>query len=126
MRVLVFEAVDTTGDIVQWKHVSECSVIEALRFLQDVAALGYRRQAISSDMDASLTLAIMKVYPEQPYQYCVKHAFLALEVLMGNRTSLALWRRLRRELPTSLKQLPLRKGLNLARASRALIEQWRH
>lgn len=120
-----YEAVDTTGDIIHWTPVSECSVNEAIRFLEEIVALGYPCRAITSDMDVSLTLAIEKVFAEKPHQYCVKHALGALEMLMGYRTSSALRRRLRRELRTSFERLPLRKGLHLARASRAFIDQWR-
>ena len=121
-----YEAVDTTGDIIHWQAVSECSVIEAVRFLEGVVALGYPCQAITSDLDTSLTLAIEKVFAEKPHQYCIKHALGVLEQLMGYRTSSALRRRLRQELRTSFERLPLKKGLFLVKASRNFLEHWHH
>lgn len=121
-----YEAVDTTGDIIHWQAVNECSLNEAIRFLEEVVALGYPCRGITSDLDTSLTLAIERVYAQKPHQYCIKHALGVLELLIGYRTTSALRRRLRQQLRTSFERLPLRKGLHLVRASREFVEQWRH
>lgn len=121
-----YEAVDTTGDVVHWEPVSECSVNEAIRFLEEVVALGYPCRGITSDLDTSLTLAIEKVYAQKPHQYCIKHALGVVELLIGYRTSSARRRHLRKELRASFERLPLKKGVFLARASREFVEQWRH
>ncbi len=121
-----YEAVDTTGDIIHWRPVNECSITEAVGFLEEVVALGYPCRGITSDLDTSLTLAIERVYAKKPHQYCIKHALGVLELLMGYRTRSTLRQRLRRQLRTSFERLPLKKGLYLARASRAFVEQWRH
>jgi transposase-like protein len=119
-----YEAVDTTGDIVHWLPVSECSVSEAVHFLEQVVALGYPCRGITSDLDSSLTLAIERVYAEKPHQYCIKHALGVLELLMGYRTRSALRRRLRQQLRKSFERLPLKKGVYLVRASHDFLEQW--
>jgi transposase-like protein len=119
-----YEAVDTTGDIVHWLPVRECSVSEAVHFLEQVVALGYPCRGITSDLDSSLTLAIESVYAGKPHQYCIKHALGALELLMGYRTRSSLRRRLRQQLRKSFERLPLKKGLYLVRASHDFLHQW--
>jgi transposase-like protein len=121
-----YEAVDSTGGIVHWQPVAECSVNEAIRFLQEVVALGYPCRGITSDLDTTLTLAIERVYAKKPHQYCIKHALGVLEVLIGYRTTSALRRRLRQQLRTSFERLLLKKGLSLAWASKEYVEPWRH
>ena len=55
-----YVAIDTTGDIVHWCPVSGCSVTEATRFLEEVKALSYPCQGITSDLDSSLTLSVFR------------------------------------------------------------------
>jgi transposase-like protein len=120
-----YEAVDSSGDIVHWREVPECSVTEAVKFLEEVKALGYVCRALTSDLDTSLTLAIEKVYPETPHQYCVKHALAVVEKILGYTRSEQRKRQRRGELRTSFQALPSKKGLHLIRASKEFVEKWR-
>jgi len=120
-----YEAVDATGDVVHWRQVAECSVNEAVSFLEEVKALEYECRGISSDLDTSFTLAIGKVYPGKPHQYCIKHALATLEQILGYRRARATKRQLQGQLRTSFERLPLRKGLFLVKASREFLEHWR-
>jgi len=120
-----YEAIDTTGDVVHWRPVTQCSVGEAVTFLEEVQALGYPCRGITSDLDTALTLAIGRVYAKKPHQYCIKHALAILEELLGYPPSQRQRRAQRRELRGQFERLPLRKGLFLVRASREFVEQWR-
>ena len=120
-----YEAIDTTGDVVHWLPVLECSVSEAVKFLEEVKALGYECRGITSDLDTSLTLAIHRVYPKKPHQYCIKHALAVLERILGYYRSQQTGRQLGGQLRTRFERLPLKKGLYLVKASREFVEQWR-
>jgi transposase-like protein len=120
-----YQAIDTTGDVVHWRPVAQCSVSEAVTFLEEVQALGYPCRGITSDLDTALSLAIARVYAKKPHQYCIKHALTILEVLLGYRTSQRQHRAQRRQLRRQFERLPLRQGLFLVRASREFVEQWR-
>lgn len=120
-----YEAVDTTGDIVHWCPVSECSVSEAAKFLEEVQAVGYPCQGITSDLDSSLSLAIGRVYAKKPHQYCVKHALGVLEKILGYRQSQQRQRQRAGQLRTDFERLPLRKGLYLVKASQEFLQAWR-
>jgi transposase-like protein len=119
-----YEAVDTTGDIVHWRPVRECSVSEAVKFLEEVHALGYPCRGITSDLDTSLTLAIERVYAEKPHQYCVKHALSVLEKILGYHTTRQQQHRRVGQLKTNFERLPLRKGLYLVKASKDFVDAW--
>jgi transposase-like protein len=120
-----YVAVDGTGDIVHWCPVSECSVTEATRFLEEVQALGYPCQGITSDLDSSLTLAIGWAYAKKPHQYCVKHALGALEKILGYRPSQRQQRHRTGQLRTDFERLPLKKGLFMVKASQEFLQEWR-
>ncbi len=120
-----YVAVDTTGDIVHWCPVCECSVSEAVRFLEEVKALGYGCKGITSDLDTSLTLGIGRVYAKTPHQYCVKHALAVLEKIVGYRQTRQRQRWHVGQLRTGFERLPLRKGLYLVKASQDFVDQWR-
>ncbi len=120
-----YVAVDTTGDIVHWCPVSECSVTEATRFLEEVKGLRYPCQGITSDLDRSLTLAVGWVYGKKPHQYCVKHALGVVEKLLGYRKSQQQRQRRVAQMRRSFERLPLKKGLYLVKASREFLDQWR-
>ncbi len=120
-----YEAVDLSGDVVHWRDVAECSVTEAIAFLEEVKALAYKCVAITSDLDTVLTLAIEAVYPKIPHQYCIKHALAILEKILGYHLSERRRRQQRGGLRTSFERLPLKKGLYLVRASKQFVEQWR-
>lgn len=120
-----YEAIDTTGDIIHWCPVSECSVNEAVRFLEEVKTLGYPCQGITSDLDTSLTLAIERVYAKRPHQYCIKHALGVLEKILGYRKTQQQQRQRVGQLRTNFERLPLKKGLYLRKASQDFVEQWR-
>jgi len=120
-----YEAIDTSGDVVHWLPVAECSVSEAIRFLEQVDDLGYDCRGITSDLDTSLTLAIERVYAKKPHQYCIKHALGVLERILGYSRSQGMKRQVASRLRTSFERLPLRKGLYLVKASRDFVNQWR-
>ena len=120
-----YEAVDTTGDIVHWRPVAECSVSEAISFLEEVTAVGYPCRGITSDLDSSLSLAIGRVYAKEPHQYCVKHALGVLEKILGYRQTQQRQRRRADQLRADFERLPLRKGLFLVKASQKFVQQWR-
>jgi transposase-like protein len=120
-----YVAVDTTGDIVHWCPVTECSVSEATRFLEEVQALGYPCQGITSDLDSSLTLAIGWAYAKKPHQYCVKHALGVLEKILGYHLTQRRQRQRTGQLRTSFERLPLKKGLYLLKASQDFVDEWR-
>lgn len=120
-----YEAVDTTGDVVHWRPVAECSVTEAVAFLEEVQAMGYPCRGITSDLDIALSQAIGHVYAKKPHQYCIKHALSILEEILGYRPSLRGQRNRRGQLRERFERLPLRKGLSLVKASREFVEQWR-
>lgn len=119
-----YEAVDTSGDIVHWRPVAECSVSEAARFLEEVTAVGYPCRGITSDLDSSLRLAIGRVYAKKPHQYCVKHALGVLEKILDYRQSQQRQRQRAGQLRTDFERLPLRKGLYLVKASQDFVQQW--
>lgn len=120
-----YEAVDTTGDIVHWRPVAECSVSEAATFLEEVQALGYPCKGITSDLDSSLSLAIGRVYAKKPHQYCVKHALGIVEKILGYRQSQQRQQQRAGRLRAEFARLPLRKGLYLVKASQDFLGQWR-
>jgi len=120
-----YEALDTTGDVVHWRTVSECSVTEAVSFLEEVQALGYNCLGITSDLDTSWTLAIERVYAEKPHQYCIKHALAVLEQILGYRRTRATKRQIKGQLRRSFEGLPLKKRTFLIKASEEFLDQWR-
>lgn len=120
-----YEAVDTTGDVVHWRPVAECSVSEAVTFLEEIKGLGHDWKGFTSDLDTSLTLAIERVYAGKPHQYCIKHALTSLERILGYRGARRQKQQTRGRLRTSFERLPLRKGVFLVRASKEFVEQWR-
>ena len=95
---------------------------EAVKFLEEVLALGYPCRGITSDLDTSLTLAIEHVYAEKPHQYCIKHALAVLERILGYHRSQQTGRQRGGQLRTRFERLPLRKGLYLVKASRDFVE----
>ena len=119
-----YVAVDTTDDVVHWRPVWECSVSEAVKFLEEVLALGYPCRGITSDLDTSLTLAIEHVYAEKPHQYCIKHALGVVEKILGYHTTQKQHRGRFGQLRTNFERLPLRKGLYLVKASKDFLEAW--
>jgi len=120
-----YVAIDTTGDIVHWCPVSECSVTEATRFLEEVKGLSYPCQGITSDLDSSLTLAVGWVYAKKPHQYCVKHALGVVEKLLGYRKSQQQRQRRAAQMRRNFERLPLKKGVSLVKASREFLDEWR-
>lgn len=120
-----YVAVDTTGDIVHWCPVAECSVCEAIRFLEEVKALGYLCRGITSDLDSVLTLAIGQEYAKTPHQYCVKHALGVVEKILGYRVTQQRQQRRAGQLRSEFERLPLRKGLYLVKASQDFVDHWR-
>ena len=120
-----YEAIDLSGDVVHWRDVPECSVTEAVKFLEEVKALGYKCVGITTDLDTVLTLAIEAVYPKTPHQYCIKHALAIVDKTLGYRTSEQKRRARQTKLRESFERLPLRKGLYLVRANKEFLEQWR-
>jgi transposase-like protein len=120
-----YVAVDTTGDVVHWCPVAECSVTEATRFLEEVQSLGYLCRGITSDLDSALTLAISRIYAKTPHQYCVKHALSVVEKILGYRLTQQRQRRRAGELRTDFERLALRKGLYLVKASQEFVDRWR-
>lgn len=120
-----YEAIDLSGDVVHWRDVTECSVTEAVKFLEEVKATGYPCTGLTTDLDTVLTLAIEAVYPETPHQYCIKHALAVVDKILGYRTSEQKRRTQRAELRQSFERLPLKKGLYLVRASEAFVDKWR-
>ena len=120
-----YGAFDTSGDVVHWRAVREMTVHEAVSFLQEVKALGYRCRGVVTDLDAVLTRAVALEYGETPHQYCLKHALASIESLLGYRGVLLRRRRTQGELRQGLEQLRESKGLYLRRAHGAFLEQWR-
>jgi transposase-like protein len=79
-------AVDTTGDIVHCRAVTELTATTAMKFLQEIIdELQYRCRAVVTDLDTSLSRAVEVMYAGKPHQYCLKHALSALEELMEYR-----------------------------------------
>jgi transposase-like protein len=122
--VWCYGAIDSTGDVVHWRPVASCSVTEAVAFLEDVQTLGYPCRGLTSDLDTSFTLAIERVYPGKPHQYCIKHALAALEKILGYYGSELKARQRVQRLRTRFERLPLKKGLYLRRASAAFVQEW--
>jgi len=105
--------------------VAECSVTEAVSFLEEVKALDYNCCGITSDLDTSFTLAIERVYAGKPHQYCIKHALASVEHILGYRRARATKQKMRAQLRRSFERLPLRKAVFLVKASREFVEHWR-
>lgn len=77
-------AVDSSGDLVHCGSVEELSVTEASRFLREVLEeAGYKCRGVVTDLDTSLRLAVKAVMPGKPHQFCLKHAFSAIENRIG-------------------------------------------
>jgi transposase-like protein len=119
-----YEAIDLSGDVVHFREVPECSVTEAVKFLEEVKATGYRCLAITTDLDTVLTLAIEAVYGKIPHQYCIKHALAILDKTLGYGMSERQRQQRRNRLRGSFERLPLKKGLYLVRASKTFLRQW--
>lgn len=119
-----YHAVDRTGDIVDCRAVAELMVNEAMRFLEGLRALRLKLKGIVTDLDTVLTLAVEKVYPEIPHQYCIKHALAALEGLMGYQPLAQRQRWNRLILRRQFERLPGRKGLWRERAQEEFLRSW--
>jgi transposase-like protein len=119
-----YGAFDGSGDVVHWRAVGELTVNEAVEFLQEVKALGYRCRAVVTDLDTVLTRAVGLEYRQNPHQYCLKHALGALETLLGYRSLVQRQRRRQRHLREKFEGLRESKGLYLRRAHGAFLEHW--
>lgn len=97
---------------------------EAVKFLEEVLALGYPCRGITSDLDTSLTLAIEHVYAEKPHQYCINHALGVVEKILGYHATQKQQHRGVGQHRTDFERLPLRKGLYLVKASKDFLDAW--
>ncbi len=79
----MYLAVDKLGDIIHCRRVTEVNTSEAVRFLREVGTLVKNIQGVVTDLDSALTNAVKVVYPEIPYQYCIKHALAAIAESIG-------------------------------------------
>lgn len=124
MQQWYYLAVDRTGDILHCCAVRELTVTEAMRFLREMKALGVKVKGIVSDLDSVLTLAIARVYPDIPHQYCIKHALAAIEALVGFKR----WRRMRTwnrsHLREQFERLPGRWGSWRTKAVEKFEQSW--
>ena len=119
-----YHAVDRTGDIIDCRAVKELTVNEAMIFLEGLKELGIKPRGIVTDLDTVLTLAVRKVYPETPHQYCIKHALAAIEEMMGYRPVATRWRYNRGILRTQFERLGGRKGVWRERAREEFLVNW--
>jgi transposase-like protein len=119
-----YGAFDTSGDVVHWRAVRELTVSEAVAFLQEVKALGYRCRAVVTDLDRVLTRAVELEYRQNPHQYCLKHALASLEALLGYKTLLQRQRHTQSQLREKFEGLRESKGVHLRRAHGAFLEQY--
>jgi transposase-like protein len=119
-----YEAVDRTGDIIDFRAVKELTVNEAIVFLEGVRDLDARPRGIVTDLDIVLTLAVEKVYPKIPHQYCIKHALSALEGLIGYKPFQSHRKWNQGKLRGRFEQLPGRKGIWRERAWKEFVEVW--
>ncbi len=116
---------DSTGDAVNDKDVLELIVTEAVAFIKEIVAdLGYVCRGVTTDLDTVLTLAVEHTLPGKPHQYCLKHAFSALEKAIGYKA--IAWRQrwnkgiVRRE----FEKLRDKKGIWVEKARRGFMEQY--
>jgi len=117
-------AVDRTGDIVHCRPVSELTVEEAMKFLEEVVALPMRVRGIVTDLDAALTKAVKLVYAGKPHQYCVKHALAAIEKLIRYREITDYQRTNRNLLRGEFVRLRDRRGIWVQRARQEFVGHW--
>ena len=120
----LYEAVDRTGDIVHCRGVKELTVNEAMSFLEEVQALGLTPRGIVTDLDTALSLAVEKVYPKTPHQYCVKHALEALEKVIDYRPIARHRQWNQATLRRQFERLPGRKGIGRERAREEFRKSW--
>ncbi|MEO8168270.1 MAG: DDE-type integrase/transposase/recombinase [bacterium] len=105
-------AVDTTGDIVHCRAVSELTATTAMSFLQEIIdELPYQCRAVVTDLDTALSRAVEIMYPGKPHQYCLKHALSALESLIEYRPFAARQRWNQSTLRTSFARLRDSRGV---------------
>lgn len=119
-----YEAIDRTGDIIDCCAVQELTVNEAIRFLEGLRALGVKPRGIVTDLDTVLTLAVEKVYPQTPHQYCIKHALAAVETLIGYQPLASHRRFNQRVLRKQFERLTGRKGIWRERAREEFLWSW--
>lgn len=117
-------AVDRTGDIVHCRAVSELTVTEAVKFLEEVKTLPVKLRGIVTDLDTSLTRAVEIVYAETPHQYCTKHALSALEKLIGYKNITGYSKTNRRILRNTFQRLRDTRGVWAVRSRKEFVEQW--
>lgn len=118
-------AVDTTGDIVHCRAVAELTATTAMKFLQEILdELQYRCHAVVTDMDASLSRAVQIMYAGKPHQYCLKHAFSALDELMEYRSFASRRNWNQTTLRTSFTRLRDGRGVWAERAREGFLENY--
>lgn len=118
---------DSTGDVVNGGAVLELTVTEAAAFLKDIVTdLGYVCRGVITDLDTVLTHAVEHVLPGKPHQFCLKHAFSALEKAIGYKP--VAWRHkwnkgiMRRE----FEKLRDKKGIWVEKARRGFMESYQN
>lgn len=120
-----YVALDTSGDVVHCRSVAELTVTEACAFLTEVmTTFDVRWKGVVTDLDTVLTRAVALVCAEIPHQYCLKHALVAVEQMMGYRR----WARRRKWNQTLLRdqfeRLPGRAGLWQQRKHNAFVTSY--
>jgi transposase-like protein len=117
-------AVDSTGDIIHLRAVSELTATEAVKFLLEVKSLPIDVQGIVTDLDTALTRAVEIVYGGKPHQYCTKHALSALEKHIGYVEISGFRRTNTTVLRKEFERLRDRRGAWVRRATQRFVDQW--
>jgi len=117
-------ASDTTGDVIDCRAVKELTVNEAITFLEGLKTLGLKVRAMVTDLDTVLTLAVEKVYPQTPHQYCIKHALAAIEEILGYKPIAVRRGWNQRILRNKFERLAGRKGIWRERAQEEFRSNW--
>jgi transposase-like protein len=118
-------AVDGSGDVVDFRGVKELNVNEAMAFLEDVKRLSGNWWAIVTDLDTPLTMAVKRVFPGKPHQYCLKHALSAIETSIGYMQIHRERRMIKGTLRDRFERLRSSRGGRQERARQAFLRHWK-
>jgi transposase-like protein len=118
-------AVDGSGDIVDCSGVKELTVNEAIEFLEGVAELKSDWLGVVTDLDTSLTLAVTRVFPKKPHQYCLKHALASIETSLGYTGITQKQQWTKGVLREKLQGLSQKKGVWVERSRAEFFKRWK-
>lgn len=118
-------ALDSTGDVVHGCAVSELTVTEAAAFIEEIVReLEYPCRGVTTDLDTALTMAVEHILPGKPHQFCLKHAFAALEKAIGYRAIVQRHRWDKGIMQKEFEKLRDKKGIWVEKSRKKFMESY--